>query len=87
MVGIYAEESDRGKEIGRDRLEERKVIINGGEARTTSVIAVRVTAVNRGGHGRGGGGYCHLPLSPPMPLALLKQKANLNTHVTEISGT
>ena len=51
MVGICAEESDRGKEIGRERLEERGGIRDGRKGLTTAGREVRVTAVisRRGG--------------------------------------
>ena len=45
MVGICAEESERGKEIGRERLEERGGIRDGEKGLTTAGRGVRVTAV------------------------------------------
>ena len=75
MDGICAEESDRGKEIGRERLEERGGIRDGRKGLTTAGRGVRVTAVISG-RGGGGGGCttAYHSQQPPFPFQTNKSK-------------
>ena len=84
MAGICAEKSEIGKDIGRERLEERGSIIDGGKGRTTIGRGVRVTAVISRRKDEDCTTAYHSQ-QPPFPFKQIK--LNLNTHVNDISGT
>ena len=69
MVSICVKESYRGKEIGREILEERGGVKDEKKGCTATGRGVRLTSVIWGGQGRGGGVYYRLP-QPTTSLAL-----------------